>query len=194
MSKYVKVENNQIVSGIVDLPHTWNNISNFHALDIETLLTYGWYPYEEEAADLKENEAILRWDIVIEQSRVIKKTIKRQLTDEEIQQNISSLVQQKWNDIRKKRNALLSDCDWIVLDDTPVSNKDEWKIYRQSLRDMTIALSPEAVIWPVKPAIIPIKPIITTSYDENSNLEITDASSVEASEYTVDDDNTADTI
>ena len=41
--------------------------------------------------------------------------------------------------LRIDRNNLLKDSDWTVLPDSPLSDikKDEWKIYRQALRDIT---------------------------------------------------------
>jgi hypothetical protein len=37
--------------------------------------------------------------------------------------------------IRKERNRLLSESDWRVLPDSPITNKNEWYAYRQALRD-----------------------------------------------------------
>lgn len=37
--------------------------------------------------------------------------------------------------IRKERNRLLSESDWRVLPDSPISNRQEWYVYRQALRD-----------------------------------------------------------
>jgi len=43
-----------------------------------------------------------------------------------------------WNVIRLERNQKLKDSDWTVMDGSPLSDskKDEWKTYRQALRDM----------------------------------------------------------
>ena len=40
--------------------------------------------------------------------------------------------------IRAKRNGLLQESDWTQLPDVPLTQvkKDEWKLYRQKLRDM----------------------------------------------------------
>lgn len=38
--------------------------------------------------------------------------------------------------IRKRRNALLSACDYTQMPDYPTSNKAEWATYRQQLRDL----------------------------------------------------------
>ena len=41
--------------------------------------------------------------------------------------------------IRAHRNQLISNCDWTVNIDSPLSDskKEEWKTYRQALRDIT---------------------------------------------------------
>tara|TARA_B100000900_G_C20353787_1_gene623410 strand:- start:317 stop:559 length:243 start_codon:yes stop_codon:yes gene_type:complete len=41
-------------------------------------------------------------------------------------------------EIRKTRNELLAECDWTLLPSSPLSaeKQNEWKVYRQALRDM----------------------------------------------------------
>jgi hypothetical protein len=56
----------------------------------------------------------------------------------------------------RDRDALLLQCDWTQLPDvilTMTNEKtQEWKQYRQSLRDITAQANfPNEVIWPVKP-------------------------------------------
>ena len=38
--------------------------------------------------------------------------------------------------IRDDRNLLLKECDWVGLSDIKLSNIEEWKTYRQALRDL----------------------------------------------------------
>ena len=58
-------------------------------------------------------------------------------------------------DLRQKRNALISSCDWVMLSDSPVADKAAWETYRQALRDITNGLTTveqvQAVTWPTKP-------------------------------------------
>jgi hypothetical protein len=67
--------------------------------------------------------------------------------------------------LRGERNNLLKDSDWTVLPDSPLSDskKDEWKTYRQALRDITKTakpklgenspfLDPSSVTFPTKPS------------------------------------------
>lgn len=57
-----------------------------------------------------------------------------------------------WERLRLERNALLAACDFRVLPDAP-GNVDAWKVYRQSLRDITENLSdPRDVVWPESPS------------------------------------------
>ena len=61
------------------------------------------------------------------------------------------IAEQKWNEIRSKRNGFLTQSDWTQLEDSK-ENKDAWATYRQELRDIPKTFStPESVIWPSKP-------------------------------------------
>jgi len=56
--------------------------------------------------------------------------------------------------LRFKRNNLLAETDWMANSDVTMS--DEWKTYRQALRDLTNGLDTvekiEAVEFPTKPS------------------------------------------
>ena len=69
------------------------------------------------------------------------------------QQEINQDTEDKWNSIRSQRNTLLYDCDWTQLPDSPLTNekKQEWSTYRQALRDVTLQVNPDNIIWPTKP-------------------------------------------
>lgn len=156
--KYIQVENNEIVGNPQELPRNWQNISNFYILDNQTLKNYGWYPFEEEESNLQENEKITGWSIDIEEDKVVKRAIKRPLTQEEIDiRNVAELTR-KWTEVRSRRNQLLSESDWTQLPDAPIGNKEDWKTYRQNLRDVTQAPNPDVIAWPVKPLVIPPAP------------------------------------
>ncbi len=58
------------------------------------------------------------------------------------------------NQIRQERNRLLSETDWTQLTDSPLTEelKNNWKGYRQNLRDITAQENfPLNVIFPTKP-------------------------------------------
>jgi hypothetical protein len=147
--KYILVENNQIVGRPTQLPKNWANVSNFHMFDNETLKQYGWYPYRFEVAQIGENQVYDGSDFVIEENEVVEYQKVRNKTQQEIQQEIDD----QWGSIRYTRNELLTECDWTQLSDSPISEpkKEEWKIYRQALRDITLQPDPFYIVWPTKP-------------------------------------------
>jgi hypothetical protein len=61
------------------------------------------------------------------------------------------IAQQKWSEIRSRRNSFLSQSDWTQLSDS-TADKIAWSDYRNKLRDIPQTFStPESVIWPSKP-------------------------------------------
>ena len=60
------------------------------------------------------------------------------------------------DDLRTTRNKLLVESDWTQSRDVTLSNDDDWKTYRQSLRDITKDLTTvddvDKVTWPTKPS------------------------------------------
>lgn len=54
--------------------------------------------------------------------------------------------------VRRERDRLLAASDYAVLPDAPVSDTEQWKGYRQSLRDLTEQDGfPFSVDWPGAP-------------------------------------------
>jgi len=56
--------------------------------------------------------------------------------------------------VRNMRNILIHESDWTQLDDCALSEekKEEWRIYRQKLRDITIGFDESKPCkWPEKP-------------------------------------------
>lgn len=62
-------------------------------------------------------------------------------------------IEQKWAEVRAKRDQLLKESDWSMGVDVPGSvNKHEWRLYRQRLRDVTdTAVDPDLIVWPIDP-------------------------------------------
>ena len=84
------------------------------------------------------------------------------LTAEEIAQRQAE--EQAWNngafdramaDLRQRRDAMLKSCDWVMMSDSPITDKSNWETYRQALRDITENLTTveqvQAVEFPTKP-------------------------------------------
>lgn len=54
-------------------------------------------------------------------------------------------------DVRQERNGLLRDSDWVSASDVTMS--DEWRTYRQALRDVPAQSGfPNDITWPTKPS------------------------------------------
>ena len=72
--------------------------------------------------------------------------------------------EQAWNngafdraiaDLRQRRNSLIASSDWVMMSDSPITDKTAWETYRQALRDITENLTTveqvQAVEFPTKP-------------------------------------------
>ena len=53
--------------------------------------------------------------------------------------------------LRMRRNQLLAESDWTQSRDVLLSNDEEWKTYRQQLRDLPKNTDPMNPVWPTKP-------------------------------------------
>jgi hypothetical protein len=146
---YILVQNEQIIGRPRPLPVSWENISNFHVFDNQTLKQYGWYPYRFVETQKNENQYYDGSDFVIEENEVVEYQKVRNKTEQEITEEIESM----WRSIRDRRNVFLTESDWTQLPDSPLTNQKqtEWQIYRQSLRDITTQLNPFSIEWPTSP-------------------------------------------
>ena len=78
------------------------------------------------------------------------------MTEEEIAAFNASLpteeevLAQKWVFVRAERNGKLSQTDWRAGSDLTLS--DEWKTYRQALRDVPTQSDPDNITWPTEPS------------------------------------------
>lgn len=193
--QYIRIENDEIIGIPQTLPLSWNNISNFYVLGEDTLRSYGWYPYENENPILSDNQTIVSWSYVIESHKVVRRATIRSLSEEEIQHRDNIIVQKKWEEIRNKRNKLLIESDWTQLSDVSVANKESWKLYRQNLRDITNAPTPDDVVWPIKPSPIEIEPytppvdsvVVQDEFSNQDNLSITEETTNEDIESIVEE-------
>jgi len=80
---------------------------------------------------------------IIKEGKPIKKEDSVILTEKKVQATL---------DNRIKRDGLLQDSDHKVLPDYPTSKLEEWKTYRQALRDLPANTSdPLDVTWPTPP-------------------------------------------
>ena len=79
-------------------------------------------------------------------------------TEEQIQAKIAELeAAEPLRLLREQRNQLLAESDWMANSDVTMS--EEWRIYRQALRDLPANSTPELdengqltnITWPEKP-------------------------------------------
>ena len=78
-------------------------------------------------------------------------TDTKPVTYAEVTAKLSELeVDEKWYDIREKRNKLLAETDFYALSDVTMTT--EMSNYRQALRDLPSSTSnPDDVVFPTKP-------------------------------------------
>ena len=62
----------------------------------------------------------------------------------------AALTTTQWYLIRAQRNSLIEQTDWRAGSDVTLS--DEWKTYRQALRDVPTQSDPDNITWPTKPS------------------------------------------
>ena len=62
----------------------------------------------------------------------------------------TALTDQKWIAIRLERDRRLQITDWRASSDLTLS--DDWKTYRQALRDVPTQTDPYNITWPTEPS------------------------------------------
>ena len=88
--------------------------------------------------------------------------VKVELTPQEIAQRqaeetawANGAFDRAMSSLRQRRDALLKSSDWVMISDSPISDKTAWQTYRQELRDITDGLATvddvNAVVFPTKP-------------------------------------------
>lgn len=79
-----------------------------------------------------------------------------ELTDAEIAEieankpTDAEILAGKWVGVRALRNNKLTETDWRAGSDLTLS--DEWKTYRQALRDVPTQSDPDNITWPTEPS------------------------------------------
>ena len=65
------------------------------------------------------------------------------------------ILEEKWAEIRRRRNRLLTESDWVVVkakeEHINASIPSDWVDYRTELRDITKQSDPDDITWPTKP-------------------------------------------
>ena len=73
---------------------------------------------------------------------------KEKCPDSLVQEHV---LKNHWAQIREYRDKLLVESDWSQGTDVPSTLKAKWATYRQALRDVPNASSPDKVVWPTIP-------------------------------------------
>ena len=61
----------------------------------------------------------------------------------------TTLINKQWSGIREERDEKLKETDWRASSDLTMS--DDWKTYRQALRDIPTQSDPYNITWPTEP-------------------------------------------
>ena len=62
----------------------------------------------------------------------------------------AEILAEKWVGVRATRNRKIAETDWRASSDLTLS--DEWKTYRQALRDVPTQSDPDNITWPTEPS------------------------------------------
>jgi len=84
-------------------------------------------------------------DAYVEGGKAYNVRVENTTADEQ-----TELINQKWIQIRELRNEILKDTDWRASSDLTLS--DDWKTYRQALRDVPTQSDPYNITWPSAPS------------------------------------------
>jgi hypothetical protein len=58
-------------------------------------------------------------------------------------------AEEKWQEVRLRRDRLLAASDWTQVADAPV-DREAWRAYRQALRDVPDQ-PVDYIVWPIRP-------------------------------------------
>lgn len=148
---YLRIKNSEIVYpySIQQLKLDEYNISFPNDLTDEILAKFGVYSVERKTIPTDYTKNVSEGTPQLSGSIYIQVWNETDCNEEELQIKI----QNKWEEIRTIRNEILTQTDWSVLPDSPVSGSYEsWKTYRQELRNITNQENPFSLSWPTPPA------------------------------------------
>ena len=136
---------------IANNPTTFDNLYSFADETTESLISSSIFCVVEPNTppSASEYQSITEITPVRSGSVYVQTYSIQDLSSDEIQE----VNDNRWDIIRKKRDELLLNSDWVVLPHSPItgSNLNEWIQYRQGLRDVTSQSSPFEITWPTKP-------------------------------------------
>lgn len=141
---------------VLEFPYSVNNLrrdnrntSFTEPMTDEDLAEWGVFPVVDTVAPGfdPESEALEISTPIFSNGTWYQTWLVRKLDQDEISTAFARCCEQA----RIERNQLLADSDWTQVADAPV-NKEEWKAYRQNLRDITNQDDfPWSIAWPSLP-------------------------------------------
>ena len=84
-------------------------------------------------------------DAYVEGGKAYNVKVESTTSDEQ-----TALINQQWANVRLERDRKLQDTDWRASSDLTLS--DDWKTYRQALRDVPTQSDPYNITWPTEPS------------------------------------------
>lgn len=158
MANWVYIENNEIKEYYDILPNNWRNVSGLHlsADNLDYLKTLGWYPVNNLPREYDtENYQEAGFEYKFENDQVICKLLVIPISEEEKQRKIKEEENFILYSIRVERNKKLQDSDWTQFQDVSSTKSEEWKenwrVYRQKLRDIPNNFDHNTFQWPEVP-------------------------------------------
>ena len=92
---------------------------------------------------------------VVDISRDVSGNIVVQINEEKVNKITEDVHQFNLIQLRIKRDLLLKQCDWVMsISDSPLPQEkiEEWRVYRQALRDLpSTTEDPNNPAWPTPP-------------------------------------------
>jgi hypothetical protein len=148
--KFIKVDGDQLIDILEDL--------SWIPLDIRAVQWYDTWG-EVEYNDGKPNSIIQELGIFENAILTFNKEKDRINRQKLIEEEIKELSRDYWEELRLLRNRKLSESDWTQSRDIILENDDEWKNYRQILRDIPNKIdNPKEMVnnpnhpnWPKEP-------------------------------------------
>ena len=117
------------------------------SINDDTIISHSYFPLQQLLPSSHSEEEMPETLTDVEKSGSVyylNYTIRNK-TEEELALH----YEHGWQDVRTKRNRILEETDYMGNSDYPIT--DEWRTYRQALRDITTQSSPFTITWPTKP-------------------------------------------
>jgi len=156
MANYININDNQIYQGETELKLAFQNTA-FPIPITEKCLPSNVFILNDGIKPSSNNlqEVVLDGFEVNNDKYYAKwKVVNKFNSKTEEESYLNKLNEEKWKEVLKKRNQLLSDSDWIVTKSLEKGQPipQVWSNYRQILRDVTINFKdPNKVVFPSLP-------------------------------------------